>query len=100
MCNIVVWATPLNPNGKITEFEAEFFIPDANITIVRSIPKDRTFYIVEEEDKLGDLSNILVRVIITVLTESCRNYLFFSIQVRASTSRGPGEWSTGKSLGR
>ena len=69
MCNIVVWATPLNPNGKITEFEAEFFIPDANITIVRRIPKDRTFYIVEEEDKLGDLSNILVRVTITVYVD-------------------------------
>jgi hypothetical protein len=64
LCNVVVWGTPLNPNGKITEFEAEFFIPDANVAIVRHIPKDRTFYIVEEEDNLGDLSNILVRVIV------------------------------------
>lgn len=63
LCNVVVWGAPLNPNGKITEYETEFFIPDADVAIVRHIPKDRTFYIVEEEDKLGDSSNVLVRVI-------------------------------------
>ena len=64
LCNVVVWGMPLNPNGKITEYETEFFIPDADVAIVRHIPKDRTFYIVEEEDKLGDNSNVLVRVIV------------------------------------
>lgn len=63
LCNVVVWGAPLNPNGKITEYATEFFIPDADVAIVRHIPKDRTFYIVEEEDKLGDSSNVLVRVI-------------------------------------
>ena len=63
LCNVVVWGTSLNPNGKIIKYEAEFFIPDTDIAIVRDIPEDRTFYIVEEEDKLGATSNTLVRVI-------------------------------------
>lgn len=76
LCNIVIWGAPLNPNGKVTEFEVEFFIPDADVTIVRHVPKDRTFYIVEEEDKLSDIINILIRVIIIcMITRNCSKYL-------------------------
>ena len=68
LCNVVVWGAPLNPNGKITEFEAEFFVPDADITIARHIiPRDRTFYIVQEEDKLGEISDILLRVLCVIV---------------------------------
>lgn len=63
LCNVVVWGTPLNSNDKITKYEAEFFNHDIKDVIVRDIPEDRTFYIVEEEDKLGTISNTLVRVI-------------------------------------
>ena len=57
-----MWGIPLNPNGDITRYEAQFYIPGTEVALLKEIAQDRTFYIVEEEDKLRKPLNTLVRV--------------------------------------
>ena len=67
LCNVVVWGTSLNPNGDITGYEAQFYIPGTEVALLKEIAQDRTFYIVEEEDKLSKPLNVLVRVCIIIM---------------------------------
>ena len=55
---------PFNPNGDLTGYEVQFYIPDTQIRMLREVAQDRTFYITEEDDKLGGVPrNTFVRVI-------------------------------------
>lgn len=63
LCNVIVWGEPFNPNGEITVYEAQFYIPDTQLRVLREIAQDRTFYIIDEEDKLGGNVDTFVRVI-------------------------------------
>lgn len=65
-----MWGAPLNPNGDVTGFEVQIFIPSIEVVILKEIPRDRTFYIVEEDGILGNL-NALIRVIIVLVIEYC-----------------------------
>ena len=98
MCNIIVWGKPFNPNGDITAYEAQFYIPDTQLRVLREIAQDRTFYIIDEEDKLGGNMHTFVQVKFNVCVVTS-HYKKELIQVRARTQSGPGQWSVGRSLG-
>ena len=53
---------PSNPNGDITGYEAQLFIPGTQNRKLVEIAHDRTFYIVKKEDKLDGDTDIFVRV--------------------------------------
>ena len=53
---------PSNPNGDITAYEAQFYIPGTENGRLVEIAQSRTFYIVKEEDKLGGDTSTFVRV--------------------------------------
>ena len=67
LCNVIVWGEPFNPSGDIAVYEAQFYIPDTQLRVLREIAQDRTFYIVDEEDKLGGNVDTFVRVIVCVV---------------------------------
>ena len=91
---------PFSPNGDLTGYEVQFFVTDTQVRMLREIPKDRTFYVVEEEDKLGGPRNTFARVTTVHFIQYSEFYITcFDIQVRARTRAGPGQWSTEKSLG-
>ena len=60
--DVVVWNEPLNPNGQITEYEIQFLISGTQLRITRSRNSQGTFYIVQDEDKLGEIQNTYFRV--------------------------------------
>ena len=63
LCDVIVWGTPFSPNGDITGYEAQFYIPGTqNIMKIVEIAKDRTFYIVKENDNLDGDTDPFVRV--------------------------------------
>ena len=68
MCNVIVWGEPFNPSGDITAYEAQFYIPDTKLRVLREIAQDRTFYIIEEEDKLGGNMDTFVKVSVCAVT--------------------------------
>ena len=62
VCNAIMWGSPLNPNSELTGYEAQFYTPDTEIRVMKTIPQDRTFYILQEGDKLGGPHNTFFRV--------------------------------------
>ena len=97
---------PSNPNGDITAYEAQFYIPGTENSRLVEIAQDRTFYVVREEDKLGGDTSTFVRVRhnncskedLAICTILCHGNNF--AQVRAKSRAGGGKWSNGKSLGK
>ena len=53
---------PSNPNGDITTYEAQFYIPGTENSRLVEIAQDRTFYIIKEQDKLGGDTSTFIRV--------------------------------------
>ena len=64
--DVVVWNEPLNPNGQITEYEIQFFIPDTQLRITRSRNSQGTFYTVQGEDRLGENAHFRVRILLPI----------------------------------
>ena len=60
--DVIVWDMPLRPNGEITEYEIQFFIPGTLQRINRSRNSKGTFYVVQNEDKLGGSLGTYFRV--------------------------------------
>ena len=60
--DVVVWDSPSTPNGKITEYEIQFFIPGTRQRITRSRNEQGTFYAVQDGDRLGGPQDNYFRV--------------------------------------
>ena len=47
-----MWQMPAHPNGVITGYTVQFYIPGTHINIHKHVPHSKTFYKVVEEDIL------------------------------------------------
>ena len=96
---IIVWEMPLRPNGEITEYEIQFFVPDTEQRIIRSRNREGTFYTVQDQDSLAGPLRTFFRV-----RQIAKQVLWWlligrEVQVRAITSAGAGIWSKELPLG-
>lgn len=65
LCDIIVWETPdYYCDGILTGYQVQFYDPvaDAQTLSIRDVPENRTFYVVQEEDRLGGPRNTAIRV--------------------------------------
>ena len=60
--NAVVWETPSMPSGEIMQYEIQFFIPDTHLRMNSYRNSKGTFYMVKNEDTLGDPQSTYFRV--------------------------------------
>ena len=50
LCTVVLWARPSQPNGKITGYEVQFYIPDGWSGPIHTKTESDIYHIVEEDD--------------------------------------------------
>ena len=50
LCTVVLWARPSQPNGKITGYEVQFYIPDEWSGAIHNKTELDIYHIVEEGD--------------------------------------------------
>ena len=64
LCTVVLWGQPSQPNGKITGYEVEFYVPDEWYGLVHSKNESDIYHIVEDTDTSSEYkqSELFVRV--------------------------------------
>ena len=55
--DVIVWEEPLSTNGVINKYEIQFFILGSELSLTRSRNRCGTFYVVKDEDQLGESRN-------------------------------------------
>lgn len=64
-CDVIAWETPdYYCDGILTGYQIQFYDPAATTTtvLVQDVPENRTFYAVQENDRLGGPLNTAIRV--------------------------------------
>ena len=64
LCNAIVWRVPQNTNGDLTGYNVQFYVPGTQFRRHQEVARDRTFYVVTNEDKLDSPLHTHIRVII------------------------------------
>ena len=69
LCNAIVWESPeYYCDGILTGYEVQIFDPDTHddqtVAPIREVPENKTFYVVQDEDKLSGSQNTFIRVTI------------------------------------
>ena len=67
LCDVIVWETPdyYCDGSTLKGYQVQFNDPtaaDAQTTLIRDVPENRTFYVVKDEDRLGGPHNTTIRV--------------------------------------
>ena len=70
-----MWGRPRDPNGELTGYEIQFYIPDTEIRMTKTIPRVKTFYTLQEGDKLGGPHNTFFRVLTSAVYSHAYNYI-------------------------
>ena len=65
LCDVIVWETPdYYCDGILTGYQVQFYdaVADTQTMSIRDVPENKTFYVVQERDRLGGPHNTTIRV--------------------------------------
>ena len=103
LCDIIVWETPdYYCAGILTGYQVQFYdaVADTQTMSIQDVPENKTFYVVQERDRLGGPHNTTIRVCSKYQKQFGYRYDYYdNYQVRAMTAMAGGIWSEETTLG-